>query len=215
MILKQGGTLMKSHWVSRKKRFIYGWFGGPSAGHKFPLAGGRTDVHFAYPEDGDLHYSFKGYDSSGKLDRVDHWYHDRHRVKKFRRDGGPPILCEERYSENPDQRPLMVPARRLPPLPDYAEQGHFFQFPVMALTVRDERITVFPADVVPTLRADDVVVDVVACGSGVLNIFLHLYGRGYQPAANDSGHFVAVRRDTECWPTIELAAMLIPLPKDA
>lgn len=216
LILKQHSVLMKCYWVSRKKRFIYGWFGGRSAERQFPLGTGEpTHIHFTYPEDGDLHFSFKHYDTSGKLHRVDHVYHDRRRIKEFPKEGSPPIRREERYSADLNQRPVMLPARHLPPLSEYAQQGHFFQFPVMALTLLNERMTIFPTDLVPTLRNDDVVVDVAACGSGVLNLFLHFYGRGYHPRANEAGHFVAVRRDTESWPTIELAAMLLPLPKDA
>ena len=212
VILKQQDVLMKCGWVERKHNRIYGWFGGKSSERHFPLdMVERTDVHFTYPEDGNLHYSFKRYEN-GKLRRVENIFHDRRRIKDFPEDGSPRTVRDELFPEDPNERPIvLLPSWRLPPLLDYGQRPLIFQFPVLALNVFDAKITVFPTDVISELRADDVVVDVAACSNGALNIFLHLYGRGFHPTPNDAGHFVAVRRDTKIWPTIELSALLIPL----
>src|SRR5262245_38575123 len=76
LLMQHKGLLRKVYWVARRSDAIHAWF-EPAP---IPPRPGRTEYHYTYPADGNLHTSVRRYDH-GRLVSVEHHYTDRIKVK--------------------------------------------------------------------------------------------------------------------------------------
>jgi hypothetical protein len=137
LILERDGHCVSVFWIRRRRNDIIGWFTTRASEGSFAprSAQERVDVHFRYPADGNIHFSFKYYDTGSCLKRVESYYFDRVRQKTF--DDGQAHISEiprEEWELRSD-RGLFVPKYRPMPLHEYATTSNMFFFPTTGFNV--------------------------------------------------------------------------------
>ena len=169
------------------------------------------DVHFRYPEDGNIHFSFKYYDTEASLRRVESYYFDTMRVKTF--ENGQVQISESLRAEcEPTRASLFVPEHPLKPIQEYATTAEMFFFPTTGFNAFPDQTPSIFNTVETTPRADDLVVSLDRSEAFNVSFSACLLGRDANrnlwPIEANQQRFQT--QDDADYPIIELSALLTP-----
>ncbi len=210
ILLKYDGLFFKAYWVRRRQSAICGWFGGPALFRAFfpgspPLP---RDIHFTYPPDGNLHFSFKYFAPEGTLLRVEYVFSDHARVKSFAPGSAP--LVETRPRDEHAAREQFGMGFRPPSFDVFASQPHVFQFPLAAIPSVSANNFPRAFSAIAAPRNDDLVVDLAQHGTGVFNLCAFLLGNGSALPSSEPPGVLQVKVDDTAYPHIRLQSLFMP-----
>lgn len=162
------------YWIKRTKSGVLGWFSGPSFARALEMAG-SADLHFNYPESGELHYSLRARNEDGTEIYVSAY---RDRVKRKVVSGGVRTVTEVARDHDEDMFTVLMPRMKLPTLSTFGIERHFFNFPTLGLNIIANDVPFTKRDWYPIdqlrLTGRDLVVDAPAFGDGTLNMWATL-----------------------------------------
>jgi hypothetical protein len=202
-------------WINREARQIVGWSGSRATEPQFaPRTTENVDVHFTYPADGNYHFSYKYWNASGQLLRVESFYRDRVRTKLLV-NGVADRIEEIQRAEWEAQRDtvILLPDFVLPPLADYSSNPHSFFFPSSGFNVfpgiRPGLMPRNPEFVEP--RSNDLVVEIRRTEAIMVNMGARLRGCGLTSSSSmtTDGEFHS-KTDDSAYPHVELYCAVAP-----
>lgn len=212
LLLKREEKLYNAYWVKRHSSGVVGWFGGRAVLAAMFGNSAPQDAHFCYPSDGNLHFSYKFFNGSGKLLRVETVYFDHVRVKDLTVQPKPQIDKLVRRAEVLHEH-LVVEYRAIP-LATYSSSPCVFQFPLASIPVGSAPSWGSAYKTVAESREDDVVVDASELVTGAINISALLSGR-IQPHERAEREILRFALDQRACPVITLQALYVPEPTAA
>ena len=186
LLFERQGHFVSVFWIRRRKNDIIGWFTSRASESSFaPRSTEKVDVHFRYPRDGNIHFSFKYYDAGPSLKRVESYYFDRVRQKTF--ENGQTRVSEipRREWELRSDRGLFVPEHQPRPLQEYATSSQMFFFPTTGFNA-------FPNKAPSILNTSET--------SPRLNDFIVSIDRPNAVNINFSACLLGKDADTNLWP---------------
>jgi hypothetical protein len=137
LVLQLGGRFVSVSWIKRRRSGIIGWFSSRRIEYSFAPRSQqeRVDVHFRYPTDGNIHFSFKYYGAERRLIRVESYYFDRVRTKTFRDGVARTSEIPRSKWELKNDRIYLLPVYRPASLSEYTSAPIVYQLPLTGFNV--------------------------------------------------------------------------------
>jgi hypothetical protein len=173
----------------------------------------HTDIHFTYPQSGDLHFSLKHVYAERQLERFDNVYFNRIKRKTIDLKDRSRSVSQIVRDHNEDCFTWLMPRYQPPPLANYHSEAIFFQMPVHGIPVNDGHVKIGVSEAESTEPVPSVgrlVIDAGELGTGELNVSAFLLGRGFVSHELPCGSKRFSIIDTSDFPHIELGALFIP-----
>jgi hypothetical protein len=201
-----------AYWIRRTGAAIVGWFATPRMFNQHLGVATQVcvDVHFTYPADGDLHFSFRDHTSEEDCETFETVYSDRVRRKQI--VAGNRMLSERPRCETDPGWHVLMPTQRPDPLSRYASEAVQFHFAVTAIPVVRGRVAASALEGLPRMESappDTTPIPVSTFPSGTLNIGACLTGDGASFRWPDDKVVWAVH-DERRFPHIHLFARFHP-----
>lgn len=171
LFIRRDDKLYNMYWIKRVPKCIVGFYSKDIFNHVSQV---KSDCHFTYPADGDLHYTVRTNKEDLKI------YFDR--ITKYQSSNNEKYE-EKRTPENDMWN--MLPYYKQAPLSDFEDQPITFSFPTVGVP-RNENNYLYSVegrteDKIKSLKASDIVIESNEIIGGDLNIFPLLLGNGVSP----------------------------------
>lgn len=209
VLLKKNGAYTSIYKVSRNRAgsSISMWISKKTWMSEFDETYSRSDLHFTYPSDGNIHYSIKHYDSVNG-NRFETIYYNEIIIKHISSNNKRKIEHLNReQAEGPPY--FFIPKRRPPPLEDYANTNIGYAFPTLSSSVIEHKSWLSDGvdfkNIVP--KNNYIIIDLDVIQDCEFNIFCRLLGFGSIEnnwEAVSGFDEVYLRRNNQCYPHIEL-----------